>query len=47
MRKEIGHRSVNTFIWWCNLMEIKPYQIESILEYRRISKKLGGPSCLK
>ena len=47
MRKEIGHPSVNTFVWWCGLMEINPSHIESILEYRRISKKLGGVSCLK
>lgn len=47
MQKDIAHPSIITFVNWCKLMEIKPYKIESILEYRRISKKLGGPSCLK
>lgn len=47
MQKEIAHPSIITFSIWCELMEIKPCQIESILEYRRICKNLGGPSCLK
>lgn len=47
MKKEIGHPTVNTFVWWCGLMGINPCQIESVLEYRRICKNLGGQSCLK
>lgn len=47
MKKEIGHPTVNTFVWWCGLMGIKLCQIESVLEYRRICKNLGGLSCLK
>ena len=47
MQKDIAHPSIITFIGWCKLMEINPSHIESILEYRRISKNLGGVSCLK
>lgn len=34
------HESILVFLRWCDLMEIKPYKIESILEYRRICQMM-------
>ncbi len=41
MKDQKGHPSIVTFVGWCELMEIKPCRIESILEYARVCRMMA------